>query len=192
MFNSKLKTNNSKLIGNWKLEIGNSPTVIGAGFSLVEMLVVLVVFSVLAVLATQSITQTLRGSRKSEAQVEVKENVDIAVSTMERYLRNTKGLVSCLPRELTYLDENNQQQRFSCLGGANGYIAAGVSSPLKLTSTEVALVDCTSSSTVFSCTTGDDLVPESITITIKATHAQTSGIEEATVTTSTKVLLRAY
>src|SRR3989344_5347971 len=96
------------------------------GFSIVEMLVVLSIFSVLAILATQSIILTLKGSRKSESIVEVKENVEVAMSTMERLLRNSKS-ISCSGNnlQLTYVDEYNQPGSFVCSGGADGYIASG-------------------------------------------------------------------
>ena len=90
------------------------------GFSLIEMLIVVAVFSILAVVATQSLSSSLRGSKKSESQVIVRENVDFALSTMERLLRNADSLncASSDANTLVYIDEYGNSVRFDCSSGS--------------------------------------------------------------------------
>ena len=68
------------------------------GYSLVEILVVIVLFSVLAVIATQTLFLSFRGSRKSGNVVLVRNNVDHATGVMERHLRNARAWQSCSGR----------------------------------------------------------------------------------------------
>ena len=153
------------------------------GFSLIEMLVVVAVFSILAVVATQSLSSSLRGSKKSESQVIVRENVDFALSTMERLLRNAKSITSCSPStKLTYVDEYDKSVYFECTGG---YVASN-SAGVRLTSPDIT-VSCAS---VFSCNIGS--IPHSVDITITAERTGISGAEGSQITESTKILLRNY
>ena len=60
---------------------------ISRGFTLIEMLVVVFVFSIVGVMVTRSIQLTLRASRKSKAITEVQNNIDYAMNVIERRLR---------------------------------------------------------------------------------------------------------
>lgn len=151
------------------------------GISLLEILVVITVFSILAILATIAILSTLRGTKKSEALVRVRENVDYSLAVIERNIRNAEFLINCgsETNAISYLDENGSSGSFSC--GAD-YIASGSA---RLTSEEVEVVSCS-----FIC--DDSTSPPSVEISIGARDASATGIEGAQVTASTKIFLRTY
>lgn len=151
------------------------------GISLLEILVVITVFSILAILATIAILSTLRGSRKSEALIRVRENVDYSLAVMERNIRNAESFVNCgsETKAISYLDENGRSSSFSC--GAD-YIASGSA---RLTSEEVEVFSCT-----FTC--DDSTAPPSVEISVGARDASATGIEGAQVTANTKIFLRTY
>lgn len=159
------------------------------GYSIVELLVVVAVFSIIALIATQAVVLVLRGSRKSESLISVRENVDYAFSVMERSIRNAQALnVNCNSDSTTldYIDGNGGNRNFSCLGGASGYIA---SDSARLTSDNVN-VDCTQTP-IFACffpASGSEYVDISVT----ASDASAQGAEGAKFTTSTRILLRTY
>ena len=157
------------------------------GFSIVEMLVVTMIFSILAILATQSIFLTLRGSRKSESLVAVRENVDYAFAIMERQIRNAQS-INCPVGNiiLNYIDEHGASSSFACVtSGPDSYIASGSG---RLTNPDVTFT-CSS---VFTCDPGGGGVPPSVTISVNAQAADSSGAEGAEITTSTRILLRSY
>jgi prepilin-type N-terminal cleavage/methylation domain-containing protein len=156
------------------------------GFTLVELLVVVAVFSILALLATQSLALSLRGSRKSESIVNVREELSRTLSVMERQIRNASDIACTAPSLITYTDQYyNQNETFECVTTSSpyGHIA---SSSARLTSPNI-LVDC--SATTFSCAGTD---PESVVITLVAEDAQGAGVEGARVTIDTRVNLRVY
>jgi type II secretory pathway pseudopilin PulG len=149
------------------------------GLSLLEILVVMSTFAILGILVTQSVVLTLRGSRKSESQVRVRENLNYALSIMERQLRNADSIDSCLPSVLSYKDSLGNVSTFSC---QNYYIASGSAS---LTSQQDVAAWCE-----FTC----DLTstPPSVTISIDAQELTSQGVEGASVTATTKIFLRTY
>lgn len=156
------------------------------GYSIVELLVVVTVFSFLAIIATQAVVLTLRGSRKGESLISVRENLDYAFAVMERQLRSAKSISSCSPASIIYEDSEREITNFSCLGGSTGYIA---SESARLTTSDV-VVDCTQ--TIFTCPPALPGAPPSVLINVTAFDADSQGIEGASVTTSSRILLRAY
>lgn len=161
------------------------------GYSMIELLIVVAVFGILAILTTQSIVLTLRGSRKSESLITVRENIDYAFSVMERHIRSAKDIIpaDCTDIRLAYTDQWGGPAEFSCQGGLNGHIASG-SALLRLTSGEVA-VNCTAVP-IFNCNFPAGNVPPSVGIDIAASSADAFGAEGAQVTTSTRIILRTY
>src|SRR3990170_3264778 len=67
----------------------------GRGYSIVELLVVVTIFTFLAIIVTQAVVLTLRGSRKGESLISVRENLDYAFAVMERQLRSARSITSC-------------------------------------------------------------------------------------------------
>ena len=96
-------------MSNYKLQI----TKLQKGMSLLEILVVVAIFSILGVIVTRSVLLTLRGSKKSESQVKVRENVNYALAVIERQLRNADSIVTC-PNDPSFSD--NLFSKFTAFG----------------------------------------------------------------------------
>ncbi|MBI4157835.1 hypothetical protein HY502_03230 [Candidatus Woesebacteria bacterium] len=160
------------------------------GVSLFEIVIVVGIFAVVALLTTRSTFLTLRGSRKSDSQIKLKENIEYALSIVERQLRNSNLVTSaCDGSSLTRIDYADSQGTagfFSCvsIGPTSGYIASGSA---RLTSSEISITSCS-----FVCLPQEGGVPTEVTINLSAKEVNSLGAESATVTTSTKVFLRNY
>lgn len=118
------------------------------GYSIVELLVVTLVFTVLAIVATQSIALVLKGTTKSENIGDVRADVSYAARVIERSLRNATSIdtSTChIPPKasIDYTDENGTIQSFSCASSAIFSTAFGGS-----LTTPASSFDCTS---VFYC-----------------------------------------
>jgi prepilin-type N-terminal cleavage/methylation domain-containing protein len=156
------------------------------GVSLLEILVVITIFSVLAILTTRGVLLTLQGSRKSDSLARVRENVDYAFSVMERHIRNADD-VSCISStQLSYQTKDGDTTTFSCesVGLGDGYIASGSA---RLTNEEVDISSCS-----FTCEAATSGVPPAVSISVTGQDANIEGIEEGLVTESTKIYLRTY
>lgn len=169
----------------------NKNTHTQSGFSLIEMLVVIFVFSLLAILLTQSLTLTLRSTKKSDSIIESRENIQFALNVMERQIRNARGLTCPAPdtpsNTLSYIDEYGNNASFTCTtSGSDSFIASN-SASARLTSNKVRITNC---SQVFTCNAVD--IPHSVDITITGGNATVSGVEGSSVSLTTKVLLRNY
>lgn len=77
---------------NWKLDIGNSP-----GFTLVELLAVMVVFVAVGGIIIAIITAVLRGNNKTNALNSVQANGDYAISQLTKSIRNATTLLNPFP-----------------------------------------------------------------------------------------------
>lgn len=165
--------------------MGGKQQIFKKGFSLVEILVVILIFSILAVITTQTLVLSLRGSRKSESVARVRENIDYSLSVMQRLLRNAKSVNCPDNKTVSFIDEYGNTGQFVC---TSEQIASG-SAQIRITSPNVN-IDC--SGTVFTCPSPTPPAPPSVIISIKASDAKTSGAESAQVTVTSKVLLRAY
>lgn len=162
-----------------------------SGFSIIEILVVLFVFSILGVVVARSLALSLQGSNKSDSTATVKTNVEYAASAMERMLRNAKSVTCVSTNQIDYVDEDGNLGRFSCLGGDDGYISSGAASPVRITSTEVDVL-CTTQP-IFSCTSATQTVPASVTINMRANHnARGAFLGGSQVSVQSRVQLRSY
>lgn len=162
-----------------------------SGISLIEILIVIGIFAVLGILSTTSVLLSLQGSKKGDAQVKVRENLDYAISIIERQLRNAGSVSPCPntnPLVISYSDSNNIPTSFSCLNVPSaGYVASG-SANLRLTSDEIKIIACS-----FTCTAGSGSTPPKVAINIKAVDAASQGSKEgAAVSISTEINLRTY
>ncbi len=158
------------------------------GFSLIEMLVVMAVFAVLTVVMTQILFVTIRGAKKSDAIVRVRQNLESAVGSMERQLHNAVDIPECPnpdPLTLTLEDINGAGTTFSCINiGSSGYIA---SNSARLTAaTDIVITACS-----FTCTGGGS-TPKSVILNITAEDAVGTGSEKASMSISDRVSLRSY
>ncbi len=178
-----------------KSKIQNTKSKIFSGFSLIEMLVVIFVFSILGIVATQIIAMSLRGSQKSESIGEVRANVEYTVSTMERLLRNATeiNVTGCNTStiRLDYKDEYKKDCHFECVtSGFDRYIASGSAgvTAVRLTSNKVR-IQC---SNIFSCNQPLD-VPPTVSITLVGEDAELgTGVGGSRVTVKTQLQLRTY
>lgn len=169
------------------------------GVSLFEIVIVVGIFAMVAVLTTRSTFLTLRGSKKSDSQIRVKENLEYGLSVIDRQLRNADLITSTcnggtpLPCNSTtwsridYADTNGTASFFACndVGPTSGYITASGSA--RLTSNEITITGCS-----FVYTPQDGSVPPGVTISVAGSDLQTTGVESSRVTLSTQVFLRNY
>lgn len=153
------------------------------GFSIVEILVVIMIFAVIGILATESIALSIRGSKRSESTISVRENLNYSLAVIERALHNAESVNCPSSTSISYTDAISQPADFTC-DLASGYVA---SSSARLTGSDVFVTDCS-----FSCTPGGAGVPPSVVISLTAQDAGLSGLEQAQITTTTQIMLRAY
>ena len=115
------------------------------GFSLIEVLVVLSIFVLIAIIANQLLFPVFRGSEKTGAAIIVKQNGNYAISVIQRELYNSKGVSGCTGEIISYLNADNQPTSISCPTGTGGKISLTPSSGVArdLTSNEVQVQSCT-------------------------------------------------
>lgn len=159
------------------------------GFSIIEMLIVVGVFAVLSVIATQIVSVSLRNTSKSERLAEVREDVDFAFNVMERQIRNAQSLdcASSGDTSLAYFDQDGNANTLLCNGGGSGQIELNSS---RITGTDT-YIDCTATP-IFICKPSVGTSPASVVISISASDAMGAGTQGAAITTSTTISLRTY
>lgn len=159
------------------------------GMSLIEILIVVAIFSILGVIVTRSVLLTLRGSRKSESTLKVRENINYSLGVIERQLRNADSVVPCpntSTSRIDYIDEYGGPTNFSCItSGSDSFVA---SASARLTNNETVVTTC---SFVCSPATTGNTTP-SVTVTLAAREKNAVGVEGASVTATTKIFLRTY
>ena len=166
------------------------------GFSLIEMLVVITVFSILAILATQSLATSLRGTRKSESIGHVRENIEYAMTIMERSLRTASELdcpeppLPATPKEIVFKTISNVEAKFECTGN-NIASSSGAITRNLINATDVNIIGC-GTDTRFTCNQGTGGNPDSVVIRVTAQEKNNSGVESASYTSETTILLRNY
>ena len=150
-----------------------------------EILVVITIFAVIGILSTRSVFLTLRGAKKSDSLIRVRENVNNAFSVIERQIRNAEK-IDCPSTDttLSYISLEGVSTSFSCTIGANGYIASGSA---KLTSDDISITSCS-----FACSQATQNVPPIVTISIVAEDNTSTSVEKGTVTTETQITARNY
>lgn len=156
------------------------------GFTLIETLVVIAIFTTIGILSTRAIILSVQGSKKGSSSVTVRENLNYSLSVIGRLLRNANKISSCTSSKITYLDERDVSTSFSCVtSGGDKYIASG-SANLRLTSTEVVITLC-------SITCNLTSMPPSVTIDVTARDVDTAPTKEGTqISISSNILLRTY
>lgn len=158
------------------------------GVSLFEIVIVVGVFAMVAILTTRATFLTLRGSKKSDSQIKVKENIEYALSIVERQLRNSDLVAATCngSTRIDYTDSQGSAAYFSCenVGQTSGYIASGSA---RLTTSEISITNCS-----FTCVQQEGGVPTEVVVNLSAKEVNASDIESSSVTTSTKILLRNY
>jgi len=159
------------------------------GISLIEILVVVAMFATIGVLVTRTIILSLQGTQKSASTFHARENLDYAMSVIERQIRNADSIdTSSIPcdgsshTEIDYKDQNGLPGSFSCPPG-DGTIASGSA---VLTSSTVQVTNCS-----FTCSTSSS-GNQSVSIDLTIQDASATGIEGAQVSASTQIDLMNY
>lgn len=156
------------------------------GLSLVEILIVITIFAVIGLLATRSVFLTIRGAKKSDSLVRVRENVNYSLSVIERQLRNSESVTCPNPSTdtLNYISLEGTATSFSCVtSGVDKYIASGSG---RLTSSDISVTNC-----YFSCTVGVN-TPPSVKVTVEAVDTESTNAEKGSVSIQTEIVVRNY
>src|SRR5207253_1922062 len=101
------------------------------GYTLIEMLVVIAVFSIISIIASQTIITVLSGTHKADVISKVRTNLDYAMGSMDRQLHNAKSITQCPNpdnQQLSFIDQNNNTVTFSCIGVNNSNQPANIAS----------------------------------------------------------------
>ncbi len=160
------------------------------GFSIIEMLVVMFLFALLAFIVTQSTLQSFRGTRKVDASSRVRDNLDFAASLVERNVRNAKLITSACDgashASISYTTQTGTTGSYTCSGGANQYLSDGTSGA-RITSSDINLTTCT-----FTCTSNGVYNPPIIDFVFAGTAANAAATDTSFATISRRVILRVY
>lgn len=148
-----------------------------SGMSLIELIVVLGVFTLLLTVAAQSFFASLRGSNKSAVVTKVKQNADYVLSRMERSLHFATN-ASCDANKVSFTDSDGKSSYFSCQN--NTVTLDGAS----LISTDVQVSPC-------SITCSQDKTTVFLDMTFKTGSDTSARAEEkSSLNLNTRILLR--
>ena len=162
---------------------------ISSGISLIEILIVVTIFSVLGIFVTQSITLTLQGSKKSEAMIAVRENLDYSIGIIERQIRNANSVTDCPfsnQPHITYVDQYGTTTNFSW-NSTSFSIASGSATTL-LASHEAVKV----TNAAFTCVAGTSIDQPYVNVSLTAQSATSTGAQSSPETVNTRIYLRNY
>lgn len=161
-----------------------------SGFSLVEMLIVMFLFALLAFIVTQSTLQSFRGTRKVDASSKVRDNLDFAASLVERNIRNAKSITSVCDgashASIAFVTQTGVAGRYVCSGGSNQYVTDAATGS-RITSSDVSLSSCS-----FTCTSNGAYNPPIIDYVFAGTAVGADGTDASFATISRRVVLRVY
>lgn len=166
------------------------------GYTLVEMVIVIFLFSLIGSITSSIFFSILKTSSKAEMQKEVKQNGDYALGYMERTIRNASSISPCQSNmtSLSVANPDGTTTTFSCLNedGAAKISSQSGTTTSPLTSKNVTLgTNCASSSLVFTC---NDQSPQSVSISFSLSQVSASAKAEdkAQISFQTTVGLRNY
>src|SRR5687767_5643171 len=72
------------------------------GYSLIEILIVVSIFSVIALVVSQTLFSTLKGAAKSEVGSSIKQEANYVIAVMERAIHNARQInTPCGPTSIT-------------------------------------------------------------------------------------------
>lgn len=151
------------------------------GFTLIEILIVVGVFSILALTASMTFFNLLKSSTKSRTTILVKQNGDYAMGVMTRMIRNARKLESCVSSSdhITIRNPDGYPTTFSCIDHP-------------ISSQSASLIDDTLavSNCSFNCQDGGRFKPDAVTIRFTLSRIGSRPEEEASVNFETMVNLR--
>jgi len=169
------------------------------GYSVIEILVVVGVFAALAIVATQSISLSLKSSKKGDSVVNVKQELDNAADNFSRMLQ-TANQIYCPENTATpsvgFRDGGGSRGDFACLdtdpyhfvGSADTRIASSSGESIRfnkrLTSPMIEITSCS-----FICITQNS--QKYVNFSVSALAKGIPSAEGASVTTSRNILVKA-
>jgi len=165
-----------------------------AGFTLVEVLVVILSFGILAVAGSSLFISILKGAAKAEIEKEIKQNGDYAINVMERMIRNAREIVNCSSSSIRIKNPDGGYTTFNCR--VNDQVASIASNSAFLTGKNVTLdsngeANCSSGNLTFSCTSGNPPTV-GISFTLYQKGSSVRPEEKAQAKFETTVSLRTY
>lgn len=171
------------------------PTLNKAGFTLVEMLVVVSSLALLTLVGSNLFFASLFGSGKSEIIKEVRQNGEYALKMMEETIKNSYGISNCTenPATIEVKDKNNNRITYKFDSSVSRVASISSVSPLSpyyLTSGKVKVenftVDCPADF--------NENLPSKISFSFKVTVGETGFTPErrASMTFSATVTSRNY
>lgn len=153
------------------------------GFTLIEMLVVISVFSIIAVLVGSLVGRSMKGARKSESSLKVRAELENAVSIIERSLRGAKAnSVSCTPTSVNFTGQDGQPVSFSCSVASSNFVLK--KGNYDIVGSNVKLTACN-----FDCSKLSEGI---VGINLSGVSANSSGVESDSINVSARVVLRNY
>ena len=168
------------------------------GFTLIEIMVVVVILGVLAVVGSGAFFSILRGSVKTRMLQTVKQNGDYAISVMERMVRNARRIEEIDGQHIKIKNPDGGTTTFRCCGGSPNFLIASESGTLtcesaRLTSSEVKVENCGSVFTLVDLGQ-PEIRPAVVKINFNLSPevSSTRPEEQATVNFQTTVTLRNY
>ncbi len=192
---SKVKSQKSKVfeIGNWKLEIGNSRTKYELGFTLVELLAVIMVIGVISGVAGAIIISSLVGTNKTNALESVRQNGNYALLQITKQVGFSRNFYGVSTGGTNYIADCTVASvsptpvpvRYSFLKivGNDGVTIVFSCEKEAISSNGVSLIDATAVKTTscfFSCTQDNSFLPPTIGISFTLSQAKAGNFIENT------------
>lgn len=165
------------------------------GFTLVEMLIVISVFSALSIMVASIVVFSVRNSKKSEITYNLRSKMDNALEIMSRQLRNAVEITSTCEGSpssgVEYKDQDGNPAFFSC-NLTDNQIASGSGTIVHKTDTYyliesgVVLDSCS-----ITCSQPDEIgIPYEVTISLSAQSLPSLWPQSDKITEEVKVVLR--
>lgn len=161
------------------------------GFSLFEILIVIVIFAVVVFIANQSFIASLKSGTKSDLQQRVKSNSNYIFSVMERSLHSSSSVTQCSgiagntdTTQIQYNDSTNQVSSFSYNSTAGTFTSSSLG--------QLNSADVTVSASSITCTQTNGVTEVNVALTLKQA-ALSAGLrpeEQDTFQAQTKITLR--
>jgi len=161
------------------------------GYSLIEILVVMTIFVVISIIATQTIAASLKSSNKSDSLNKVRNELSSAILLMERNLKNAQSIlpascVGAVALSIDYSDQSGVLASYVC-NLDDGYIASVSAETIRLTSQNVVIETCS-----FTCSLGTEGQTDSVQINLSGYEKGKTPSEGSLVTLQSKIILRNY
>ncbi len=158
------------------------------GFSIIEILVAITIFAVIGVLVTRSISMTLRGSKKSDSLVRVRENLNYSLAVIERQIRNAESITACTgatSNRIDYTSLEGIDTSFVCtVSGTDRFISSGSA---RLTSDDILISTCS-----FTCNKQDINNPAIVRVSVVAEDGTSQAVDKGSISSDIEIVTRNY